>query len=901
MTVSQGDRLGAYEILASLGMGGMGEVYRARDTKLQRDVAIKILPEAFASDPGRRERFEREARTVAALNHPNIVTIFSVEAEGGVLFLTMELVEGKPLSELIPKDGMGLAQILKTMIPLADAVSAAHQRGITHRDLKPANVMVAHDGRVKVLDFGLAKLRETDLADATMLPAHALTGEGHIVGTVAYMSPEQAEGKPVDERSDIFSLGIILFEIATGQRPFKGDTSASVLASIIKDTPASVADVKTGVPRDLARIVKRSLVKDPEHRYQTAKDFRNELEALKDALESGDIEAPATSGSHAPAGHRANRAWVGAAAGVALVALAAAAFVVFRGQPQNIAASRAFDAVKLTRLTSTGKATLAAISPDGKYVVHVVADGGLQSLWIRQVATTSNVQIVPPADVRYDGVTFGPDGTYVYYSAYPSVASGGNVAPLYQVPILGGTPRRILDDIDSPVTFAPDGKRFAFMRGFVTEGATAIMIADADGTGAKRLAARKNPDTYPTSNVAWSPDGRLVAVPVIEGSDVQRSMNVVAVDAKSGAETRIGSKRWEFVGSVAWVDRGRGLVLTATEPGGSPQLWYVSYPAGEAHRITNDLNNYDQISVTADSNALVTVQADRQSHLWVAPAGDASRGAEITSGIGRFDGEPVWTPDGKIVYASNASGNPDIWICDGDGRNAKQLTVDPGYDGEPAVSPDGKTVVFVSRRGGLQIWKMDIDGGNQAPLTRAPGMVPVISPDGRWVFYTSVAEAQRSVWKIPVAGGEAVRVFGPHTPPDDDPVRATVRATFVARGISPDGKVLAGSFLDREVRGFRLGLVSLDSAELVKKFDHGPFTSAFTPDGRALTYSEAKNGVWNLWNQPIDGGSPKPVTSFTSGSIFGFAWSGGGKRLVIARGTETSDAVLVSNLTPAAR
>lgn len=239
------------------------------------------------------------------------------------------------------------------------------------------------------------------------------------------------------------------------------------------------------------------------------------------------------------------------------------------------------------------------------------------------------------------------------------------------------------------------------------------------------------------------------------------------------------------------------------------------------------------------------------------PAADASRATEITSGIGRFDGEPAWTPDGKIVYASNASGNPDIWISDSDGRNAKQLTVDPGNDGAPAVSPDG-----------------------------------------RWVFYTSFAQPQRSVWKIPMTGGEAVRVFGPHTPPDDDPVRATLRATFVARAISPDGKVLAGSFLNREARGFRLGLVSVDSGEMVKKFDHGPFTSGFTPDGRTLTYGDTRNGVWNVWNQPIDGGAPKLVTSFASGSIFGFAWSRDGRQLAVARGTVTNDAVLISNLTP---
>ncbi len=877
----------------------MGEVYRARDTKLQREVAIKILPELFASDSERRQRFEREARAVAALNHPNIVTVHSVESAGDVLFLTMELVEGRPLSELITKDGIGIAQILKLMIPLADAVSAAHQRGITHRDLKPANVMVADDGRVKVLDFGLAKLREDEAADATLLPTLPLTGEGRIVGTVAYMSPEQAEGKPVDHRTDIFSLGIILFEMATGQRPFTGDTGPSIIASIIKDSPSSITDLKAGFPRDFARIVKRSLVKDPEHRYQTAKDLRNELEALKEEVDSGVIETPAA--SRTLSRRRLHPGWwLAAAAGIG--AIAAVAFVAFRGQPPKAPQSRSFDAVKLTRLTSTGKATLAAISPDGKYVVHVVDDAGQQSLWMRQVATTSNVQIVAPADARYDGLAFAPDGNYVYYSVYPG-SGGGNVAWLYQVPILGGTPRRVLEDIDSPVTFSPDGKRFAYLKGFQTTGETAVMVANVDGTGAKRLAARKNPDNYPLSNLAWSPDGRVVAVPVAGGADGQRSMRVVVIDAERGAETQIGSKQWEGVGSVAWLGAG-GLVLTAVEPGGSPQLWHLSYPGGEARRITNDLNSYDQVSVTADSNALVTVQANGESHVWVTPVGDTHRANEITSGIGRFDGSPAWTPDGKIVYQSNASGNSDIWVSDADGHSARPLTVEPGSDASPAVSPDGRTIVFQSSRGGFQIWKMDIDGGNQVALTKAPGSIfPLISPDGRWVFFTSVAQPQRSVWKIPITGGEPIRirVVGQRGLPDDNPAQVTMRATFVARAISPDGTLLAGSFLDREARGFRVGLVSIESGELVNKFADFPFGVAFTADGRGLTFIDVKNGVGNLWSRPLDGGPPKPVTSFASGSIFGFAWSRDGRQLAVAHGTVTNDAVLVSNLASSTR
>ena len=283
------ETLGHYRILRPLGQGGMGEVYAAQDTKLGRSVALKVLPQALAGDPARRDRFEREARAVAALNHPGVVTIHSVEEAEGVPFLTMELIEGRPLSDLIRPQGMALDQFLKIAVPLADAVSAAHRRGIVHRDLKPDNVMVTEEDRLKVLDFGLAKLKEAEqaVAEMSVLPTRELTVEGTIVGTTAYMSPEQAEGKAVDTRSDVFSLGIVLYEMTTGRRPFQGDTSVGMLSSILKDTPVAVSDLRPDLPSEVGRIIRRCLEKDPGRRMQTALDLRNELEDLKNDSSSG--------------------------------------------------------------------------------------------------------------------------------------------------------------------------------------------------------------------------------------------------------------------------------------------------------------------------------------------------------------------------------------------------------------------------------------------------------------------------------------------------------------------------------------------------------------------------------------------------------------------------------------
>jgi predicted Ser/Thr protein kinase len=482
------ERLNHYRILGPIGQGGMGAVYAAEDTRLHRKVALKVLSILLAADPERRQRFEREAQAIAALNHPNIVTIYSVEEADGLPFLTMELIEGHPLSEAIPSGGMTPEKLLKIGVAVSDAIAAAHLRGITHRDLKPANVMLADDGRVKVLDFGLAKLREEGAPapdDVTRLPASStLTGEGRILGTVAYMSPEQAEGKAVDPRSDIFSLGVMLHEMATGDRPFKGDTNVSIISAILKDTPSTITDLNPRLPTGLARIVRRCLAKDPSRRYQTATDLRNDLEELKQEFDSG---ATQTSVAAAPAGRPQSRSRVrsgGLRTGLIMgvVGLAFAGWMVVRSTHKAApdAGTQPFAAERFTRLTTSGNASLAALSPDGRYVVHVKSEDGSSSLWIRQTATASETQIAPPSSSRYDGVTFSPDGNFVYYVIYGPTGAG--VGSLFKIPALGGMPTKLVEDIDGGITFSPDGKRFAFVRGAPATGTAALIIANADGT-----------------------------------------------------------------------------------------------------------------------------------------------------------------------------------------------------------------------------------------------------------------------------------------------------------------------------------------------------------------------------------------------------------------------------------
>jgi serine/threonine protein kinase len=888
----------------------MGEVFLAEDTRLQRRVALKILAPDLASDPDRRQRFEREARAAAALNHPNIVTIHSVEEIDGMPFLTLELIEGQTLGAVIPASGLPLDRLLALAIPLADAVGAAHQKGITHRDLKPANVMVTTDGRLKVLDFGLAKLRE-DLANAmaSAMPTQEMTGEGRILGTVAYMSPEQAEGRAVDPRTGVFALGVLLHEMATGERPFKGDTQMSVLSAIIKDTPASVSDLKHDLPRELARIIKHCLAKDPEDRYQTAKDLRNDLRALKEDLASGEVTSTTLSGSRSVAAGsnsgdvRTTTAapprstgsttplWrspivVAAAILVAGGLATAAYFVGGSDRPAGSTSNgRPFDSVSLTRLTTTGTAGLAALSGDGRYAAYVVTDNRTASLWLRQVTTTSNVQIVPPQEAVFDGVTFSPDGNYVYYTVYPA---GQNLGSLFQVPVLGGGARKIIEDIDTPPSFSPDGKRFAFLRGLPDASATQLVIVDASGANAKVLTTRKAPVDYGNLEaVAWSPDGKTIAAPGINRDTLKGS--VVLVDATTGAESVLGTHDWRSVSYLSWLPDGAGLVVNAVDAGGeaSSQIWTMTYPAGDVSRVTNDLSTYSGVGLSADGSAFVSVRNETRTRVWAIQDNDLTRAHEITAGAGTDDGVMglAWTPDKRVVYASSATGNTDIWIMNLDGSNRVQLTNSTAADESPQVSPDGKTVVFVSERDGPRtLFRMNIDGSGQTKL--GAGVVayrPVISFDGAWVYYS---DPKKQNFRIPIAGGTAEPLLAELTA-----AGRKLPPAFHEPVPSPDGRAIAGHYQDPDKNGERIVVLSTDAAAPERRFPEMRANARWAPDGRSLI---SHNRV-NLFRQPISGaGGPTQITNFTGDTIFTFAMAGDQKQLALVRGQVVSDVVLVT-------
>src|SRR5215468_3979703 len=452
------------------------------------------------------------------------------------------------------------------------------------------------------------------------------------------------------------------------------------------------------------------------------------------------------------------------------LAIVALAVVVASRRAGAAQSTTAFQQIMLTKQTTSGKASFPAISRDGKYVAYVAEDGDLQSLWVKQTAINNNALVVAPAEVVFKGLTFSPDDNFIYYVARPK---SGLSNKLYQVPMLGGAPREVATNVDSPVTFSPNGQYFAFVRYTPPQRETALIVARLDGPEERKLATRKGLEELSLLGPSWSPDGRLIACGayIVEKGEI--FMRVLAVRIEDGLSEPIGFQKWSYLGQLAWLGDGSGVVFSAWQMSWGvygDQIWLLTFPKGEAHRMTNDMNTYDGVSVSSNSAApalLVTRRTDRVSHIWIAPAVaggfDDAHATRIQSGFGDIDSERFgldWTPDGRLAYASQASGNVDVWIATSDGKQQKQLTRDPRTDVQPVVTPDGRYIVFASDRAGRRhIWRMEIDGGGLKQLTRGQSdNFPSLSPDGRRVVYSSYSGDGPALWKVSIDGGEPMKL-----------------------------------------------------------------------------------------------------------------------------------------------
>ncbi|HKQ80070.1 MAG TPA: winged helix-turn-helix domain-containing protein [Blastocatellia bacterium] len=559
---------------------------------------------------------------------------------------------------------------------------------------------------------------------------------------------------------------------------------------------------------------------------------------------------------------------------------------------------RAFQKITFIKQTASGNALFPAISHDGKYVAYVAEEGDLQSLMVEQVAVNSSIQVVAPAEVVFIGVTFSPDDNHLYYVTRPK---SERLRTLYQVPLLGGAPREIMANVDSPITFSPDGQYIAFVRSAPLKRETALIVARHNGSEERKLATRKGPEELSPLGPSWSPDGRVIACGVVVVEEGEYFMRLFTFRVEDGLSEPIGSQKWTFIGQVAWLPDGGGLVFSVWQLNWGvygDQLWLLRFPKGEARQLTNDMNSYDGVSVSANSASpamLVTRRTDRVSSIWIGPEGaggfDAERTSQIKSGFGDNDSEQFgldWTPDGRLVYASQASGNVDIWITTTDGKQQKQLTRDTQNDVRPVVTPDGRYIIFASDRAGHRnIWRMEIDGGGLKKLTSGKfDNYPSLSPDSRWIVYMSLEGSGPMLWKVSIEGGEPERLSSELA---NRPL------------VSPDGKWISCFHRDENDGRSKVALIPFAGGKptFIEGMEQPDFQIvSWSPDSRALNYIATRQGVSNIWSKPIDGGPARQLTKFTSDRIFRFAWSRDGKLLACERGVTIKDVVLISDGNP---
>lgn len=827
-----GVQLGSYRILNQLGAGGMGEVYLAEDIRLGRQAALKLLPAAFTADPDRLRRFLREARATSALNHPNIVTIYEIGEAERLHFIATEYIEGQTLRQQMNIGPMELRAVLELAIQIASALAAAHNAGVVHRDIKPENIMVRPDGLLKVLDFGLAKLTHRAPAEsARTRTEESVTSPGVVMGTFDYMSPEQARGQMVDARTDIFSLGVVMHEMITGQRPFDGETPSDVIAAILTYSPPPLCQCRADAPAELQRILNKTLCKDREERYQNSKELLDELQAFKQESEfrakladsgasvlgKADLQAVP---DRTPAEKDASRTPPGNSSTLASVArhkwslLLMASFLLVGGTAVALYSRGSFGGsssvvppriVPLT--TFDGREDYPSFSPDGNQLAFAWDGGGDNTdIYVKLIGAGAPLRLTtnPAEDSR---PAWSPDGRYIAFTRYQ-----GEENQIMLVPALGGAERKIgrATINTSGLAWSPDGKFLVTTDQGSPQSRFSLFQISIETLEKRNLTSP--PPNFGDSQAAFSPDGRLLAF--VRMSNLTNAAIYLLPMAGGEPKQLIADQR--TINGMTWSADGREVIYSSNRTG-SFNLWRLAITGSTPELIAAAGKGVYNPAISRQGNRLAYNERFLDSNIWRLEGPAASEG----SGTGRrslptrlisssrADHSPQYSPDGrKIVFVSDRSGNDEIWICDSDGLNPLQLTFFDGPStGSPRWSPDGRHIVFDSRpASNPDIFVIAAEGGKPQALTTGPpfDMVPSWSHDGRWVYFRSNRNGSWQIWKVPVSGGAAVQVT-----------------------------------------------------------QQGAFEALESPDGRLLYYTKGR-GPGGIWQVPVEGGEEKPVPELSA-------------------------------------
>ena len=880
---SIGSRLGPYEIVSALGAGGMGEVYRARDMKLGRDVAIKILPAAFTADPDRRARFEREARVLASLNHPHIGAIYGFEDAGGVHALVLELVEGETLDARLRSrgSGLGIRDSLAIARQIADALDAAHERGIVHRDLKPANIAITSDGAVKILDFGLAKPGAGGAGRAGDELTHsptmmAPTIDGVLLGTAPYMAPEQARGKAVDKRADIWAFGCVLYEMLTGQRAFGGETTSDTIAAILEREP-DWSRLPTSTPARIRELLRRSIEKDPRRRLRDIGDARHDLEQF-DAASPG-LETRSRNGLVA---------WILPA--VAIVA----AFAIGRWLPRTNTSDSAPSFSRVVRLT-TGAAQEkgAALSPDGKWIAYLSDARGRMDVWVKfltggepaNLTASSNLDITTGTGIT--GLEIAPDGAHIVVMAKPLGRAGQFES--WEVPApLPGTARKLLDAREFGVRWSPDGRRMTFITagGFAGD---ALWVADADGTNRKELIPAHG--GLHVHWPAWSRDGFIYFIHTFSAVLNLDQAQIYRIDARGGTMEPVVATSRRAMYPVLTPD-GSGLIYAANPSAAELSLWWRPLAGGDAKRLTVGVGEYAEPRISSDGRTIIATLYDlRQSLNRIDVAGHTAR---LTDGNGG-DLDPAISPVAdQLVFTSSRSGNRNLWTANSDGTGARPLTTGSALDEQPAFSPDGRQIAFISDRSGRRaIWTMNADGGTPRKIVDTPAVGGMTwSADGRSIIFAAGSGGFPTLWMATLGSSEVKPLPTPGSDAAVQPSRCPTR-DIVAYLAPPTANKLATGLAFIDTAGRPL-YSSLPPPPIPVGFSNGSI--AWAPDGRRLAVVSADTALaTSVWIVDPDAATPyrKLIELAPGPRIRGIAWTLNGSAVIVGRHETSSHIVML--------